>query len=142
MKMEKAPKSKHRLIVEVTDDQWRQIRAKMETIGVTNFSSYARKMLIDGYVIRRDQEDLKALTRELAAMGRNLNQLVRRVNEMRSIYASDVADVQRMYLDMKRAVTERLVKMATEGEDEEVAEGGGDVGTRDQVHAVQGDRLH
>lgn len=37
----------------------------MQQMGTGCFSVYARKMLIDGYVIRLDYSDVKAMTAEL-----------------------------------------------------------------------------
>ena len=79
-----------------------------------NFSMYARKMCIDGYVIKRDFAELKALTKELANLARNINQIALRANETRSIYEQDIKDLQRYYYNVKRACTERLVKMIRE----------------------------
>lgn len=116
--METAEKKK-RLIVEVTPGQWETIQAKMAQVGTTNFARYARKMLIDGYVIHQDYGDVKALARELAALGRNLNQIAFRVNERRSIYAADVEDIQKIFRQVKKAVSERLVKLSGEGEEQD-----------------------
>ncbi len=87
------------------------IRKKMIQVGTTNFSIYARKMLIDGYVIKRDFSELKSLTHELANLARSINQIALRVNETRSIYEQDIKDLQNYYSDVKRACSERLVKM-------------------------------
>jgi hypothetical protein len=103
-----------RLQLLVTEEEAAMIKEKMLQVGTTNFSMYARKMLIDGYVIKRDFTELKALTKELANLARNINQIALRVNETRSIYKQDVEDLQKQYFDVKRAVTERLVKMIRE----------------------------
>ena len=100
-----------RLIVEVTEEQEQMIREKMAQIGTTNFSQYARKMLIDGYVIKRDFSEMKALTKELSNLARSINQIALRVNETRNIYQQDVKDLQAYYYNVKRAVSEHLVKM-------------------------------
>lgn len=109
---------KKRLIVEVTPEQWEMIQTKMAQVGTTNFARYARKMLIDGYVIHQDYGDIKALTRELAALGRNLNQIAFRVNERRSIYAAEVEDIRKIFRHVRKAVSERLVKLSGEGEEQ------------------------
>lgn len=103
-----------RLIVEVTNEQEQMIREKMLQVGTTNFSLYARKMLIDGYIIKRDFSELKLLTKELSNLARSINQIAKRVNETRSIYKQDVDDLKEYYYNVKRAVTERLVKMIRE----------------------------
>lgn len=94
-----------------TMEEYDLIQQKMLQIGTRNFSMYARKMCIDGYVIKRDFAELKALTKELANLARNINQIALRANETRSIYEQDIKDLQRYYYNVKRACQERLVKM-------------------------------
>lgn len=103
-----------RLIVEVTEEQAEMIREKMLQAGTTNFSLYARKMLIDGYVIKRDFGELKALTKELCNIARSINQIALRANETRNIYEEDIKDLKNYFFNIKRAVSERLVKMIRE----------------------------
>lgn len=98
----------------VSEEEAAMIKEKMLQVGTTNFSLYARKMLIDGYVIKRDFSELKALTKELANLARNINQIALRANETRSIYKEDIEDLKRYYANVKRACTERLVKMIEE----------------------------
>ena len=53
------------LRVPVTAQEREMIELKMQQMGTRCFSVYARKMLIDGYVIKLDYCDLKAPTCEL-----------------------------------------------------------------------------
>lgn len=103
-----------RRIVEVTEEQNQMIEQKMAQAGTTNFSWYARKMLIDGYIVKRDFSELKSLTRELANLARSINQIAKRANETRNIYEQDIKDLQVYYFKVKSAVSERLVKMLRE----------------------------
>ena len=48
--------------VPVTAEERAMIERKMQQMGMGCFSVYARKMLIDGYVIRLDYNDVKAMT--------------------------------------------------------------------------------
>ena len=100
-----------RLQLLVSEKEADMIRQKMLQVGTANFSMYVRKMLIDGYVIKRDFTELKALTNELANLARNINQIALRANETRSIYQQDIDDLKQYYGNVKRACTERLVKM-------------------------------
>ena len=90
------------------------INQNMARAGTTNFSLYARKMLTEGQIIKRDFTEIKALTKELANLARNINQIALRANETRSVYARDVEDLRRMYGEVKSKVSERLVKMIRE----------------------------
>ena len=103
-----------RLEINVTEEEKELIKDKMLQAGTNNFSQYARKMLLDGYIVKRDFKEMKALTKELANLARNINQIALRVNETRSIYEQDIKDLQSYYYNVKRAVTERLVKMIEE----------------------------
>lgn len=100
-----------RLQLFVTEEEATLIKEKMLQVGTTNFSMYARKMLLDGYVIKRDFTEIKALTKELANLARSINQIALRANETRSIYEKDVKSLQAYYQNVKRACIERLVKM-------------------------------
>lgn len=100
--------------VYVSEAEWDMIAQKMAQVNTTNFSLYARKMLIDGYVIRRDFSEMKALTKELSNLARSINQIALRANETRSIYEQDIKELQAYYYEVKRAVTERLVKIVEE----------------------------
>ena len=102
------------LHVLVSEEEAVLIKEKMLQAGTTNFSLYARKMLVDGYIIKRDFQELKLLTKELSNLARNINQIALRANETRNIYEQDIKDLQAYYYNVKRAVTERLVKMIEE----------------------------
>ena len=90
-----------RLQLLVSEKEADMIRQKMLQVGTANFSMYARKMLIDGYVIKRDFTELKALTNELANLARNINQIALRANETRSIYQQDIDDLKQYYGNVK-----------------------------------------
>jgi uncharacterized protein (DUF1778 family) len=87
---------KEQLIVRVTEDEKQLIQKKMSQFGTDNFSRYARKMLIDGYVIRLDLSDFQKLSGEINAIGVNVNQMAKVANETRSIYAHDFIKVKEL----------------------------------------------
>ena len=80
------------LRVPVTAEERAMIERKMQQMGTGCFSVYARKMLIDGYVIRLDYSDVKAMTAELQKIGTNINQIAKRVNATGTLYAQDIED--------------------------------------------------
>ena len=74
-----------------------QIARRLNSMGplyTRNFSAYARKMLIDGYVVHIDTTDIRAQTAELQKIGVNVNQIARRLNSMGPLYTQDVADIK------------------------------------------------
>ena len=82
------------LRVPVTPEEQELIRQKMALLNTRNFSAYARKMLIDGYVVHIDTTDIRAQTAELQKIGVNVNQIARRLNNMGPLYTQDVADIK------------------------------------------------
>ena len=82
------------LRVPVTLEEQELIRQKMALLHTRNFSAYARKMLIDGYVVHIDTTDIRAQTAELQKIGVNINQITRRMNSMGPLYTQDVADIK------------------------------------------------
>ena len=81
------------LRVPVTPEEQELIRQKMALLHTRNFSAYARKMLIDGYVVHIDTTDIRAQTAELQKIGVNVNQIAR-LNSMGPLYTQDVADIK------------------------------------------------
>ena len=82
------------LRVPVTPEERELIRQKMALLHTRNFSAYARKMLIDGYVVHIDTTDIRAQTAEQQKIGVNVNQITRRLNSMGPLYTQDVADIK------------------------------------------------
>lgn len=103
------------LFVRVTEEEEKMIRYKMSQIGTTNFSAYARKMLIDGYVIVPDYSALKELAQVLGRLSGSINQIARRVNETRHIYRQEVDEIRRLYAQVKKECTVRLLSIAEKG---------------------------
>lgn len=99
-----------RIIVPVTLEEKESIIQNAYAAGTRNISAYARKMLIDGYIIRADMSEVKKLAQELGYLSRNINQVAKRVNETRSIYADDIKDLQRDYAIVKNEILKFLLK--------------------------------
>lgn len=103
------------LQVYVSEEEFSLIQAKLVQCGAHSFSAYARKMLVDGFVVHRDFSEVKELATALGCIGGNVNQIARRCNAERSIYADDVEDLKRYLADIKTVVQEHLIKLMREG---------------------------
>ena len=82
------------LRVPVRPEEQELIRQKMALLHTRNFSAYARKMLIDGYVVHLDTTDIRAQTAELQKIGVNVNHIARRLNSTGPLYTQDIADIK------------------------------------------------
>jgi len=98
------------IIVRVTPEEKVEILKNMESVGISNLSVYARKMMLDGQVIHADFTEIKELSRQLGYLARNINQIALRANETRNLYKSDVEDLQRDYAAVKDEILTYLTK--------------------------------
>ena len=98
------------IIVRVTPEEKAEILKNMESVGISNLSVYARKMMLDGQVIHADFTEIKELSRQLGYLARNINQIALRANETRNLYKSDVEDLQRDYAAVKDEILKYLTK--------------------------------
>ena len=64
----------------VTEEEKRLIDGKMAQLPTRRYGAYLRKMAIDGYIIQLDTTDIKRMNAALSAIGRNINQIAKRVN--------------------------------------------------------------
>ena len=82
----------------------------MKLIPTKNFAAYARKMLIDGYIIQIDHSDIKAMTAEIQKIGVNVNQIARRANATGSVYQEDIDEIKRVLNEIWRLQRLSLLK--------------------------------
>ena len=90
------------IIIRVTEEERALIEEKMQQIPTLNLSAYARKMLIDGYIITLDLQEVKGHTAQLQKIGVNINQIAKRVNETGRIYADDMDEIKRVMEEVWR----------------------------------------
>lgn len=81
--------------IRVTEEERALIEEKMQQIPTLNLSAYARKILIDGYIITLDLQEVKGHTAQLQKIGVNINQIAKRINETGRIYADDMDEIKR-----------------------------------------------
>ena len=78
----------------VTDEERKLIEHKMSLVPTNQIGAYLRKMAIDGYIIYTDTTDIQAMNKELQRIGRNINQIAKRVNSTSSIYMTDIEELK------------------------------------------------
>ena len=95
-------KRKLQLKIYVTEEERAMIMKKMETAHTTQIGAYLRKMAIDGLIIYTDLSVIKDYQKELSSIGRNINQIAKRVNSTDSIYKEDIKDLRERLDDIWR----------------------------------------
>ena len=90
------------LRVPVTQEERELTEQKMVLLHTKNFSAYARKMLIDGYIVNMDTTDIRAQTAEIQKIGVNVNQIAKRVNSTGSVYQEDIEEIKGVLAEIWR----------------------------------------
>ena len=78
----------------VTAEERALIEQKMAQLPTQRIGAYLRKMAIDGYIIYTDTADIKAFTAELSAIGRNINQIAKKLNAGGPAYKADMDEIR------------------------------------------------
>ena len=78
----------------VTAEERLLIEQKMAQLQTKRIGAYLRKMAIDGYIIQLDITDIKRMNAALSAIGRNINQIAKRVNAGGGAYKADMREIQ------------------------------------------------
>ena len=78
----------------VTEEEKNLIDEKMKQLPTRRYGAYLRKMAIDGYIIYTDTTDIKEMTKTLGAIGRNINQIAKRINAGGPAYQADMDEIR------------------------------------------------
>ena len=78
----------------VTAEERALIEQKMAQLHTKQIGAYLRKMAIDGYIIQVDTTDIKEMTKALGSIGRNINQITKRINAGGPAYQADMDEIR------------------------------------------------
>ena len=78
----------------LTEEERRLIDEKMKLLPTSQIGAYIRKMAMDGYIMYTDTANRKERKKELRAIGRNINQIAKRVNSTGDIYRGDITELR------------------------------------------------
>lgn len=85
------------LYTKVSPEEKAVIEQKMAQLGTGNLRAYLRKMAVDGYIVQLDMGSVVEMVKLLRSISNNVNQIARRCNETRNLYAQDVEDLRQGY---------------------------------------------
>lgn len=98
------------LYTTVSPEEKAVIDKKMDLLGTTNQRAYLRKMAIDGYIVKMDMDCVRELVLLLRSISSNVNQIARRTNETRNLYAEDMEDLRVGYTKVWGEISALLKK--------------------------------
>ena len=106
---------KVQLIIRVSEKEKRKMSENMRKAQYTSFNSYAKKMLLDGYLIVWSSPETRELKKELGNVNRSLNQLVKRANSTGSIYSGDFMDILECWKKIEKETLHYIDEMNRKG---------------------------
>ena len=98
------------LYTKVSPEEKEVIDQKMALLGTMNLRAYLRKMAVDGYVVQLDMSSVVELVKLLRSISSNVNQIARRCNSTRNLYAQDVEDLRQGYTEAWQGINDLLKK--------------------------------
>ena len=78
----------------VTAEEKQLIEEKMAQLQTKRIGAYLRKMAIDGYIIQVDTTDIREMTKALGSIGRNINQIAKRINAGGPAYQAAMEEIR------------------------------------------------
>jgi len=93
-KSEYERKRKIQLCFWVDEKERDHIYERMKDVDIGTLRAFLLKMALNGRIIRVEMDSVREMVRLLANATNNINQIARRVNETRNIYATDINDLR------------------------------------------------
>ena len=87
-------KRKIQVIIRLTEEEHDVLLQRMRDAGVQNREAYLRSMALTGYILRLNTSEVRETLRLISNVTSNINQLAKRANETRSIYAQDMIQLR------------------------------------------------
>ena len=84
----------NRIYFHLDDSEKGILEQRMKAVGINNRDRFARKMILEGYIIQVDLQPISELVRLTRNIANNINQVARRANECGCVYEEDVLDLQ------------------------------------------------
>ena len=78
----------------VTAEERNLIEQKMAQLQTKRIGACLRKMAIDGYIIYTDLSNLKEMNKTLFSIGRNINQIAKKLNAGGPAYQADMDEIR------------------------------------------------
>ncbi len=96
-----------------SDEELETLNKRMKEFGIANRSNFIRKMALNGYMVRIDENEIREMISLLRRCSNNLNQYAKKANETGSIYAEDIRDLQTRLDEIWESAKESMARLAT-----------------------------
>ena len=90
--------------IRLRPDENNYIKNKMDNAGRSNFNAFALEMLIQGQVNIVDFKSLNDLKIAIDRVGKNINQIAKKVNESGDVSKSDIDETKKLLKKIETVV--------------------------------------
>ncbi|HEL1757089.1 TPA: plasmid mobilization relaxosome protein MobC [Streptococcus suis] len=94
--------------INLTEQEYRYIKSKMEKAGVKTFQNYARKMLMLGSVVTIDFSELIGVKQEINRIGVNINQIAKYVNVSEEVTQEELQALKNSLSEINDLITSKM----------------------------------
>lgn len=101
-----------RFEMRLSDKEYEMIREKMRLSTMQNMSAFMRKISLDGMVINLEIKELKEINSLLKYIGKNMNQIAKRLNESKNIYPEDFKTIEERQDKILKILNKLYLKLA------------------------------
>lgn len=84
------------IYIHISEEERILLAEKMKLSGTKTISAYLRQLIRYGFVFEVDYAPIREMNGQLGKIGGNVNQITRRMNETKHIYAEDIKDLKEM----------------------------------------------
>lgn len=98
---------------QATEEEAAEIRRKAAAAGM-NISRFLRTSAVKSQVALYNIADIYGLRSDLRRIGTNINQIAMVANSNKSVYLSDVRELQKQLNEMNRSIAEHLKPLSYE----------------------------
>ncbi len=96
-----------------TEEEAAEIRRKATAAGM-NVSRFLRTSAVKSQVVLYNAADIYGLRSDIRRIGNNINQIAMVANSNKSVYLSDVRELQKRLNEMNRSIAEHLKPLSYE----------------------------
>ena len=94
--------------IRLRPDENNYIKNKMDNSGRKNFNAFALEMLIQGQVNIVDFKSLSDLKIAIDRVGKNINQIAKKVNETGDVSKSDIDETKKLLKEIETVVYQSI----------------------------------
>jgi len=94
--------------IRLRPDENNYIKNKMDNAGRSNFNAFALEMLIQGQVTIVDFKSLSDLKIAIDRVGKNINQIAKKVNETGDVSKSDIDETKKLLKEIETVVYQTI----------------------------------